>query len=302
VEKFCQHIEKLLAQHDYVVIPNLGGFVVQTQSAQILSDTITPPLATIAFNPLMHHADGLLAIEIARSEKMSYRLAMEYIDKEVEKIRFKLDLTGTIQFGKFGSFNQDKTGTLVFKPLVEMDFLPQNFQLSNVYIPTKDSRKTENHRKITITLPPTRIFKYAAAVLLILGLFFTAPKVNDVRQLGYANLGSVSFDTNKKINYLPPPTIIKKNEVIAVKTIENDSSKVQSDFYIIVASLATQKSAEKFRNKLIASQFPQALVLPPVKTYRVAIQTFHNRKKAIEYMENLRQTDVRFETAWVLCK
>ena len=47
VEKFFQHIEKLLAQHDYVVVPNLGGFVVQLQSAQLLSDQITPPVAIV---------------------------------------------------------------------------------------------------------------------------------------------------------------------------------------------------------------------------------------------------------------
>jgi len=106
VEKFCHHIEKLLAQHDYVVVPNLGGFVVQIQSAEILTDCITPPLSTIGFNPLMHHADGLLAIEIARSEQISYRKAMEYIVNEVENIKSNLNMVGNVSFGNLGTFYQ----------------------------------------------------------------------------------------------------------------------------------------------------------------------------------------------------
>ena len=83
MENLSQHIEKLLAQHDYVVVPELGGFVVQKQSAEILEDKILAPCATIGFNPLMLHGDGLLAIEISRSRKLSYRQAMEFVQKEV---------------------------------------------------------------------------------------------------------------------------------------------------------------------------------------------------------------------------
>ena len=85
MENISKHIEKLLAQHDYVVVPDLGGFVVQHESAQILPDMIIPPLSTIAFNPLMLHADGLLTIEVSRSEQISYRNAADFIRKEVEK-------------------------------------------------------------------------------------------------------------------------------------------------------------------------------------------------------------------------
>ena len=116
MEKFCQHIEKLLAQHDYVVVPNLGGFVVQIQSASLFSDHITPPLSTIGFNPLMHHADGLLAIEIARSEKVSYRMAMEYIEKQVEQLKADLQSNGNISVGNLGTFHRNKPGDLFFTP------------------------------------------------------------------------------------------------------------------------------------------------------------------------------------------
>jgi CCDC81-like prokaryotic HU domain 1 len=105
VEKIYQHIEKLLAQHDYVVVPNLGGFVVQTQSAMFFSDHITPPQSSIGFNPLMHHSDGLLAIEIARTEGISYRAAIEAIDSEIDIIKKRLHK----RIGKYSFYSKTKS-------------------------------------------------------------------------------------------------------------------------------------------------------------------------------------------------
>ncbi|HEY6914923.1 MAG TPA: SPOR domain-containing protein [Paludibacter sp.] len=318
MEKFCKHIEKLLAQHDYVVVPDLGGFVVQMQSAQLLPDRITPPHATIAFNPLMHHADGLLAIEIARTEKISYRKAVEYIEKEIESTKFKLNSTGSISFGNLGTIRQDETGNLLFAPKPKVDFLPQNFQLSDLFIATKELRKVESKKKITITMPSGNMFKYAAAAMILFGLFAVTPKVSDSRT-NSANLVNITFAPKPKVK--PQATTIvaadslkeiKDTIKIAlqkstapnteIKTVaETKVSKEVLDFHVIVASSATKESAERYCKELVADNFKEAQVLPPVKTYRVAIQSFSDREEAIRYMENLRQTDSRFETAWVLC-
>jgi len=312
VEKFCQHIEKLLAQHDYVVVPNLGGFVVQMQSAQLLPDRIMPPLATIAFNPLMHHADGLLAIEIARTEKISYRKAVEYIEKEIESIKFKLNSTGSISFGNLGTISQDETGNLLFTPKPKVDFLPQNFQLSDLFIATKELRTVENKKKITITMPSGSMFKYAAAAMILFGLFAVTPKVSDSRT-NSASLVNITFASKPEVKPQAATTVAADSlkEVVdtmkiaahkaATPNTDNDISKEVLNFHVIVASSATKESAERYCNELVAENFKEAQVLPPVKTYRVAIESFSNREEAIRYMENLRQTDSRFETAWVLC-
>lgn len=87
--KINQHIEKLLAYHDYVVVPGLGGFVVQHQSAKITAGHISAPTATVGFNSLMQHADGLLAIEVARAELPTGRqlkLLSLVIQKSIAKI------------------------------------------------------------------------------------------------------------------------------------------------------------------------------------------------------------------------
>jgi nucleoid DNA-binding protein len=303
VENFYQHIEKLLAQHDYVVVPNLGGFIVQMQSAQILSNYITPPLATIAFNPLMHHADGLMAIEIARSEQISYRVAMDYINKEVQEFKQNLKLNGSCQFGNLGVFHQNETGTLTFTPLAKADFLPMNFQLSDIHISSKEAQK-----KISITLHSTRLFKYAAIAMIAVGLFAISPKVTDTRQSNNAGLIPTSFPVNQT-SIQQEKSFSQKQEIDSTKAITKNSvttpnksiAKTVNIFYVIVASSSTKESAERYCNKLAANGFPDSQVLPPAKTFRVAVQSYSNREEAVEYMEKLRETDSQFESAWVLC-
>ncbi|MDD4968802.1 MAG: SPOR domain-containing protein [Paludibacter sp.] len=295
VEKFCQHIEKLLAQHDYVVVPNLGGFVVQIQSARILSDHIAPPLSTIGFNPLMLHADGLLAIEIARSEQISYRMAMEYIEKQVESLKIKIQSKRKIQFGDLGAFYMNNTENILFTPSVKVEFLPQNFELTNLYISQKEKQIRSEKPKITITLPSTRVFKYASVAMLAIGLFCISPTINDMRRPDNADILTSAFYNST------PKTVVSNTVATTESNKEEAIQEEQNNFHVIVASLPNQSTADKFCDELTAKDFPAAHVLPPGKTYRVAIQSFSKRDKAIEFMENLRKTDKRFETAWVFC-
>ena len=303
MEKFYEHIERLLAQHDYVVIPNLGGFIVQIQSARILSDRIAPPHATIGFNTLMSHADGLLAIEISRTEQISYRKAVEHIDNEVENIKIRLKATGSVIIGDLGILQKNDIGSLTFSPIYKSNFLPQNLGLSDLYVKTKESQIVNENRKVVITMPSSRIIKYAAAAMLFFGLFFFSPRVSDMRQADYANLASISFENStKSVTKNVKLQEAEKESIDSVKTSETVIPQVANDFHVIVASLPTHSSAEKFCKELIKDNFAEAHILPYSRTYRIAIQSFPHQEKAIEYMQNLRKTDTRFETAWVYSK
>ncbi len=297
MEKIYQHIEKLLAQHDYVVVPGLGGFIVQMESAKFLFDRITPPLATIGFNPLMLHADGLLAIEIARTEQISYRMAMEYIEREVDAIKSKLLTNGNVLIGNLGFLEQSPGGSLVFNPIYKAGFLPQNFGLSDLYISTRKANLSPApERKISIPMPSGRSFKYAAAILVLFGLFISSNKVSDVRHLNNAGFASLPM--------VNAPTYTPAIDTVSLATIKSDSIDsvaLNNKFHVIVASLPTKELADKFCNELKSEKFNEVHELSGNKRCRVAIKSFANRKEAIEYMEFIRLTDTRFESAWVFC-
>lgn len=307
VEKICQYIEILLAQHDYVVVPNLGGFVVQTKSAEIFPDQIIPPFKTIGYNPLMLHSDGLLAIEIARSEAISYRQALEFIDKEVGKIKNQLSTTGNVQLANLGHLKLNSSGNILFSPGLKADYLPLNIGLKKVYIVGANNKQKEEPKKVTFILPSTRMYQYAAACILVFGLMFVTPKLNDKRHLNSADL--LSTISIKTID-----SIIKEPQFAVIDTLLSDTISVLSDtlsvlpetitlkkYHVIVASLRSKKMAETYCKVLAKNNFDQVHVLPPSKIYRVAIKSFSDLKNAIKYMEDLRKSDKQFESAWVLC-
>lgn len=298
VENLSQHIENLLVRHDYVVVPDLGGFVIQHQSAKVFNDLITAPRSTIGFNQLMQHGDGLLAIEISRSEQISYRQAMNFVQNEVETLKSDLKFEEQIQMGSIGYLKLNDAGNILFLPDKKVDFLPQNFGLDDLFVSAKELKTGVKRREITIQLPSRRIYKYAAVVLLMLGLFLVSEKVSDVRVSDYASL----------IPKMTDKTVDKRVEVKTISILSETEPQVEKaipeiikDYHVIVASLATKESAVTFCNELIASDFKEAHVLEPIKTYRIAIKSFSDKDEAIQYMENLRKSDLKFETAWVLC-
>ena len=44
MERIARHIETLIRRHDYVIVPDFGGFVIQNQHAVIHAESIEPPL------------------------------------------------------------------------------------------------------------------------------------------------------------------------------------------------------------------------------------------------------------------
>ena len=297
MEKLSQHIEKLLVLHHYVVVPDFGGFVIQHQSAEILTDKIIPPRATVGFNPLMMHNDGLLVMEVCRFEKISYRQAVTLVQHEVNELRLKLNSTHTVQVGKIGVLQLENSGNIIFTPNNILDFLPQNLGLTALYLYPKNKKK---RTEITITLPSRRFYKYAAVILMLFGLFLVVPRVSDVRVSDYASLvpklEEKRIEKTVELKTTPPKVVSKQPISIVIEP------EVIEKFHVVVASLPTKASADKFCTYLNDNNFKEAHVLEPVQTYRIAIESFSNKQEAIQFMENLRKTDSRFKTAWVLCE
>lgn len=301
MKNFSTHLEKLLVCHDYVVVPGLGGFVVQFQSAEIMDNSITPPCAVVGFNPLMQHNDGLLAMEISRSEQIPYRGALNLITDQTAEIQSSLRLGEMVQIGKLGSIQLDESQNMIFTPEKIPDFLPHNFGLRTLRI-NSIQQKSGKKKEIRIVFSTSKFYKYAATVLLIAGLFVATPRLTDVRKSASACLTPQLFqNTIKTTTILSDESQIREPEFSELKQPEVVEQETVKKFHVVVASLPTKESANRFCKELSDSNFKNAHVLKPIKTYRIAIESFSDKEEAIKYMENLRKTDDRFETAWVLC-
>lgn len=281
-----------------MIVPELGGFVLQNQPAVITSDSIEPPLAVISFNPLMKISDGLLAIELSRAEQISFREAVQLINTAVDSAKTILEKGKQLDMGSLGFLATNTDKKIIFTPADDSNFIPSNFGLTTLHMSARQQIVEEERRVIKIVLPSRRnMIKYAAAVALIAGLFFGAPKLNDA----YRNLGSLNPTTllnqdNKKIE----EPIVREVKAPEMKTQELVVVAPEANHHVIVSCMATQQDADDYCQWLKSLNYEKAHILPPIKTYRVAIESFVTKEEAVAFMQNLRKTKPQFAEAWVL--
>ena len=296
MEKIISHIENLLIQNDYVIIPDLGGFTIRQQSAEICTERIIPPFAVVSFNARMSHSDGLLATELMRSENIGYREANKLIEVEVERINAKLHEKNEIVFGKLGYLYLNEDKKTVFRASKETAFLPANLGLKPLYIAKRKSES--DYRKVTITFPKNQdIFRYAAVALVLIGIFLFSPKTGDSTLSYSAGWSNLLTTQNAPINFISEKGEIEEEIIIEEETIE--IQELPKIYHVIVACLASRQSAERFRKQLYAKQFENAHILPARTTNRIVIESFSDRETAVSYMQNLRRTNREFKDAWL---
>ncbi len=113
-----EHIEKLLLKHDCVIIPGLGGLVVNYRSACFVPEKnlFMPPARRTGFNVHLTYNDGLLAQSFMQEQACPYEAAMKQIDEQVQVILSKLKTGRPLQLGKIGVLSIDKSNRIVFEP------------------------------------------------------------------------------------------------------------------------------------------------------------------------------------------
>ena len=126
-------------------------------------------------------------------------------------------------------------------------------------------------------------------------------QVNDTRKYNRAEMLTLPEITLKSIE-----ADIKQNE--SLELIANLAASAETvveakpyEFHVVVASLRSQKAAETYCKVLLDNNFAEAHIINSAKLHKVILQSFEKKDEAINFMENLRKTDNRFETAWVMC-
>ena len=298
METMVRHIETLLRRHDYVIVPGLGGFVYQFRSAVITKDTLEPPVVTVSFNPLMNESDGLLAIETSRMEGISFREASNKITHEVEKIKSNLSGNKNVELGSLGILQTSEEGKIIFLPSLSGHTVPSNFGLDTLHYSPAQA-KTER-KVISFTVPPMRkIAQYAAVGAIAIGLLIAVPQFDNVAK-NLANLLPAKHSeptVENTVTEEPLKIVIPEAEYTHHSA---STASVDLKHHVIVSCLPTQKAAERLCYELKNMNFDQAHVLPPIKTHRVAIESFATKAEAVQFMKQLRESTPRFSDAWVL--
>lgn len=131
-----QHLCTLLRANECVIIPELGGFVVNVRTARLNQAThrIEPPRGEVGFNARLFHNDGIFAQHLRMREGVSYDKAMVQIRSEVAWIQRQLESGRRVVFEKVGALQKGSDNQLVFHSSGEVNFLPSAFGLEALYL------------------------------------------------------------------------------------------------------------------------------------------------------------------------
>ena len=211
--RIIEHIECLLLQHDCVIIPDFGGFVLQTIPAEYNEEShlFTPAHKEIVFNPTLTHNDGLLMESYMNRYSSDYAIAQTLVKRDVIELKERLEGHSELRLGSIGLFFKEED-RLIFMPAKHSDelfsvqsfglpvfsFLPltaHNHQtISSILEPWSDQKAEVGNEKtparrsnVIYSIPVTRTFlriAVASAAAILLFLFLATP-VSDVNKASY---------------------------------------------------------------------------------------------------------------------
>ena len=293
----AEKIEKLLLNNECVIIHSFGGFIKNDKSATIVADNITPPMVEVSFNSMLRHDDGLLCSLIADENNISYKAAMQVVNKHLENLRSGLLQENRVIFGNIGEFIRTND-TIEFIPFVA-DYLPENY--GQRVIKAKFRKKTQNIGNgivvdddvITIKISDLRqrIVRYAAMVALIGSVSIFMPNVSEKSQ--YAGLLPIDnnfrqLDKTSRSDSVLDAFAQRVNkdfdQNIETQSVEKtDTTNQSGDYHIVVASFDSYRQAESFCNTKRASY--DIKILPSKHTptkYRCISGSFRTEQQAID--------------------
>lgn len=305
------HIERLLASNDHVIVPGLGVFAIQKSSAVIRGNYILPPRATLGFNPMVNHNDGLLALEISRYQRISYREASRLIDQSVGLFLEEVNTEDAEDFGNLGNFLLDQDGHLIFTPAVHLPFLPVNLGQRPIRLPAP---ARVNNRMLEVRFPAYRVMRYAAAIVFIVSLLYSSGLNHTATLHDQATMNMFRSIKWEQLYPEKPAIVYTDSALLAQAIIPYPQDSVSSDtldtandlltlepspYSLVVGVFQTEATALRMANNF-SSEFPETAVSTEGSYYKVTLCNFEDIKAAVSYMEQLRRDDSRFSDAWVI--
>ncbi len=165
----AKYISDLLFDYECVVIPGLGGFIINDKPATINYNThhFNPPFRQVSFNPYLLTNDGLLINYIAKEEKITYKQAKKQLDEFVKNCHNTLNNGKSVKFDKIGTIFKDENDKIIFEQDLSVNYNPESFGLSSfispaIRKPTQEERikevfaKNKDDKQEHITVVPIK--------------------------------------------------------------------------------------------------------------------------------------------------
>lgn len=158
----AKNLEILLMHHDLVMVPGLGGFVVDYRQAQFdenEQDLMVPPARFVVFNKELNVNDGLMVSAYMQNYDANYPQAYRQLELDVEQLVSQLDIDGWVCLDNVGTLRKNIEGVLSFEQIHHTAITPSLFALAPVRI--KTVAQLQNESDITLNIQQTSMLPVA---------------------------------------------------------------------------------------------------------------------------------------------
>jgi cell division septation protein DedD len=326
MNRLVRHIERLLYQHDCVIIPEFGGFVLQKVAAahSDSAHSFTPSRKEIVFNPTLTHNDGLLAEAYMQDCAIEFEKAQQLICTDVNDMRVQLNDDAEMKIGAIGIFIKEQErivyipdsksytqfsissyGLPVFHCL-PLTALMQTKEEANAntsatspanhdITASHTSPEIQHNRNVLLSIPLTRSFlRYAAIAVVALLLFFLAsPPVSDPSMTSYPASFLPSELLHSKTmedmsSEMPKP--LPHKEVVASEIENTNTSGLQTDTDSAADNPSNDNNYSANQPTAVTSAKPSTITATAsefvAKPYFVIIGSFANKAQANKYINH----------------
>lgn len=293
--EFYTFLEHLLYEHECVIIPNFGGFVVNAQgfSFNEKEGKIHPKKKFVAFNEKLKTDDRFLSTEWAKKKSIPQKEAAVEIANISKELKSLLISEGVLSIGVLGSFTLIQENRISFSPnpdfnadLAVFGLFPVGLGYTSVIkekkpeliaAPIAEDLPEITPEEIKPVQLSRSIYVYAFIAFILGGLgafFLTAPPTNQSQ----SSLNPIKIE--KKVIpvaavVVPLADTIKTLPAPVVVVVVEKEKLVQADvIYLVAASFQSLTQAEKGLKELKSRGFEQAeIILKNEKTkfYRISL-------------------------------
>ena len=285
MENLIKYTSKLIAQHNCVIIPELGAFLAHSIPASYNAEDglFMPPHRTMGFNPQITVDDALLLSEYIDEQQFTYEEAGKALRKDVAKLRHDLSAKGIVRFGELGTFSMNVTGGISFDPAPNGIDDPYNFGFEPIAMPLLSQIDKKD-----IVIKRRNFKKYASiAVAAALTLFFISP-IGDNAYAPSLKAGFVAVETASTVSE-PVNEAVTINqceiEPVADTVTENIITKSQTVEPIIEAQpeqvVAVEVAEVPMAEPVVAEQPAEVhVIIENENSFHIIVASTPNEEKA----------------------
>ena len=325
---FISAIEFLLLEHDCVIIPNFGGFVINVEDFKFdeKEAIIFPRKKSIAFNERLKADDGILAMHIAKQNDISQKKAFESVAVFGKEMKDGLRKNQPVAFGNLGTFSLTEESKIIFEPNQTFNYDLDQFGLYAVSTGTRkkpvlieapiekslENLPMQTTEEVEEVQEPQKITsKFYAYILLAfivggMGAYILTEPNSKFVSSSFSPL-TIRIKKEQKQEKIGPNKIAssqtKESDVVIVeeRKLDKNASKsainskgieVSDHIFLVAASLKTLEKAELGQSELIKKGFQNAVILPKSENdtyYRISLGSAKNMDLAYIEAANLKK-------------